>query len=299
MIEDALLTLLEHPDYNVLKRVPTTLVSRVATESKQFIATIIDLETMGLNPMNHEIIELGMLSFSFTTRDGILGVIDAYNELNDPGKPIPAEITKVTHITDKDVQGKSIDWEHVKTILEKTHLIICHNSGFDRNFLEIQTPKNISSMIQSLPFACTIKDIDWKERGIESSKLDYINWKLGYFYDGHRALSDCWATINPLVVVPGVFDELKANVRKKETLLCAVNASFDKKDLLKGRNYRWSDGTDRLPKSWWICLSNELLADEKCWLDETIYGASGASDSIPQCEITTRKRYSFRAERID
>jgi DNA polymerase-3 subunit epsilon len=52
------------------------------------------------------------------------------------------------------------------------------------------------------------------------------------------------------------------------------------------RNYRWSDGTDRLPKSGWICLPNELLADEKRWLDETIYGASGASDSIPQYEIT-------------
>ena len=299
MIEAALRTVSQHPDYQVLRRVPTTLVNRVATESKQFIATIIDLETMGLNPVNHEIIELGMLSFSFTTGDGVLDVIDAYNELNDPGKPIPVDITKVTGITDKDVQGKSINWEHVKTILKKTHLIICHNSGFDRNFLEIQTPKEISLVIQSLPFACTIKDINWKERGIESLKLDYINWKLGYFYDGHRAINDCWATINLLVTVPGVFDELKANVRKKETLICAVNAPFDKKDLLKGRNYRWSDGTDRLPKSWWICLPNEFLADEKRWLDETIYGSSGASDSIPQCEITARKRYSFRSERMD
>jgi DNA polymerase III subunit epsilon len=73
-------------------------MNRVATESKQFIATIIDLETMGLNPRTNEIIELGMLSFSFTNGDGILGVIDAYNELNDPGKPIPAEVTKVTTV---------------------------------------------------------------------------------------------------------------------------------------------------------------------------------------------------------
>lgn len=240
-----------------------------------------------------------MLSFSFSTGDGIIAIVDSYNELNDPGKPISAEVTKVTGITDADVKGKAIDWNHVAQALKQTHLIICHNSGFDRNFLELQTPEAISTLIKTLPFACTIRDIDWKERGIESSKLDYINWKLGFFYEGHRALNDCWATLNPLIQCEGTFEELKVNVRKKETLICAVNAPFDKKDLLKGRNYRWSDGTDKLPKSWWISLSNELLVDEKLWLDDEIYGVSGASNSIPQIEITARKRYSFRAQCID
>lgn len=299
MIEDSLREVSEHPDYRISSRVPTELPYRTAADPKQFIATIIDLETMGLNANAHEIIELGMLSFSFTTADGIIAIVDSYNELNDPHKPIPPEVTKVTGITDSDVMGKAIDWVHVGDTLKKTHLIICHNSSFDRNFLEIQTPNDISERIKTMPFACTIKDIDWKERGIESSKLDYINWKLGFFYDGHRALNDCWATLNPLIRCEGAFDELKANCRKKETLMCAVNAPFDKKDLLKERHYRWSDGSERLPKSWWICLPNELLADEKKWLDEMIYGKEGASNSIPQVEINARKRYSLRAHCID
>lgn len=33
------------------------------------------------------------------------------------------------------------------------------------------------------------------------------------------------------------------------------------------------------------------------WLDDIIYGAAGASYSIPQFEITARKKYSFRPER--
>jgi DNA polymerase-3 subunit epsilon len=299
MIEASLRAISEHPDYLILKRISNSLPYRMATDAKQFIATIIDLETLGLNANQHEIIEIGLLSFSFSSADGIIAVVNEYNELNDPGKPIPAEITKVTGITDADVQGKAIDWNHVAQILKQTHLVICHNSGFDRNFLELQTPEIISSLIQTMPFACTIHDINWKERGIESSKLDYINWKLGFFYDGHRALNDCWATLNPLIQCEGVFEELKANVRKKETLICAVNAPFEKKDLLKERNYRWSDGTDKLPKCWWICLSNESLVDEKKWLDEEIYNKSVASNSIPQIEITARKRYSFRAQCID
>lgn len=129
--------LAQHPDYQVLRRVHTLLTERINTDSRQFIATIIDLETMGLDAKQHEIIELGLLSFSFSTADGILAVIETYNELNDPGKPIPAEITKVTGIRDEDVAGKKIDWHFVLPLLKQSHLIICHNSGFDRNFFGI------------------------------------------------------------------------------------------------------------------------------------------------------------------
>ena len=65
--------------------------------------------------------------------------------------------------------------------------------------------------------------------GYEGSKLEYLNFKLGYFYDGHRAIVDCWATINLLINEKGAFDELKAKVRCKETLICAENAAFEKK----------------------------------------------------------------------
>lgn len=285
----------QHPDYQLLKRVATHLPPRVPTDSKHTIATIIDLETMGLNAKSNEIIEIGMLSFSFSSGDGILAITDTYNALQDPNKPIPVEVTQVTGITAEQVKGKSIDWDVVAQLLEKTQLIICHNSGFDRNFLELQTPDSIAALVKGLPFACTIQDINWKKRGIDSSKLDYINWKLGFFYDGHRALNDCWATLNILMKSEGAFDELKTNALKNETLICATNAPFNKKDVLKGRNYHWSDGSAHLPKCWWICVKNECLLDEKQWLDKEIYGTKGKSEALPQMEITARHRYSFRA----
>jgi DNA polymerase-3 subunit epsilon len=230
MLEQYLDELSRHPDYQVLKRVPIELKEISAKpSSKVFMTTIIDLETMGMDATQHEIIEIGMLSFSFTNEDGILGIKHSYNELNDPCKPIPAEITKITGIRNEDVLGKAINWDFVLKVLKESHLIICHNAQFDRNFLELQTPETIQKQISFLPFACTIKDIDWKGRNFESSKLDYINWKLGYFYDGHRAINDCWATLNLLLQEPGAFDELKCKVRRKQTLICAENAPFDKK----------------------------------------------------------------------
>lgn len=298
MNEELVESLSSHPDYQVLKRIQESFNAVTPTADKLFQAAIIDLETMGLSPASDEIIEIGLLAFSFSNEDGILSVEHSYNELCDPGRPIPQEVTKITGITNEDVKGKEIDWPHVLEIIHSSHLVICHNSRFDRNFLEKQTPSTVQEAIKTKPFACTIQDIDWKERGYESAKLDYLNWKLGFFYDGHRALTDCWATLNLLLKEQGAFDELKQNVRKKEVLICANNAPFDKKDLLKERNYRWSDGSKNLPKCWWTCIPSHSLAEEKNWLDEVIYQSQGRSDSIPQVEITAHKRYSSRAEII-
>ncbi|HAT7956459.1 TPA: DNA polymerase III subunit epsilon [Legionella pneumophila] len=298
MNDKLLNSIINNPDYRVLRRIPNHYKRESYQDSKLFIATIIDLETMGMDAKSHEIIEIGLLSFLFSTGDGIVEVIDTYNELNDPHKLIPEEITKITGITNEDVKGKAIDWDKVHGMLKQSHLLICHNSRFDRNFLELQTPEQVGKLVEKRPFGCTLQDIDWRSRGYESSKLEYLNFKLGFFYEGHRAIVDCWATLNLLLQEKGAFEELKSNVKTKETLLCAENAAFDKKDLLKLRNYRWSDGTGALPKCWWSIIPNDQLSHEKAWLDEQIYCRTGASDSLRQMEITAFKRYSFRAEQV-
>ncbi|KTC83715.1 3'-5' exonuclease [Legionella brunensis] len=296
MQESLLNELLANPDYKILRRLSNEFESILNQDPKIFVATIVDLETMGMDAQTNEIIEIGLLSFAFTNGDGVINILDSYNELQDPGKLIPPEITKITGITNGDVQGKAIDWNTVHNILNQSHLIICHNSRFDRNFLELQTPAIVKKTIERKPFGCTLSDIDWKERGYESSKLEYLNFKLGYFYEGHRAIIDCWATLNLLLNEDGAFDELKANVRKKEVLLCAENAAFEKKDLLQSRKYRWSDGKSRLPKCWYIVLKSEHFEEEKEWLDTHIYERPGASETLTAIEITAHKRYSFRAE---
>ena len=287
-----------HPNYKLLSRVPEYYKQKEHSDTSVFIATIIDLETMGMDAKIDEIIELGLLSFSFSNQSGILSVIDTYNELNEPGRPIPEEITKITGITNDDVKGRAIDWELIAKLLEKTHLIICHNTRFDRNFLELQTPEFIKTIIEKKAFGCTIGDIDWILRGYESSKLEYLNFKLGYFYDGHRALTDCWATFNLLIREEGAFNELKEGARKKQTLICAENAPFEKKDLLKERKYRWSSGDSAMPKCWWKTIDNESLSEERHWLDANIYGREGVSNKLKTLSINARVRYSYRAEQI-
>ncbi|NJL56458.1 3'-5' exonuclease [bacterium] len=57
----------------------------------------LDLETTGLDPQQDDIIEIGAVRL----RDG--EVIDSYETMVNPGKPIPAQTTYITGIRQEDV----------------------------------------------------------------------------------------------------------------------------------------------------------------------------------------------------
>ncbi|PCJ51112.1 MAG: DNA polymerase III subunit epsilon [Gammaproteobacteria bacterium] len=283
--------------YKVLARVPETLNSGKTATGKIFKAAVIDLETTGLDPKTEEIIEIGLLIVSFTNEEGFIEVEFSDNQLQQPSRPITEEITNITGITNEDVEGRAINWQQLEDELTSVDLIICHNAYFDRNFMELQSPDHFSRLIKSKAFGCSSRGINWAALGFEGAKLEYLNLKMGFFYEGHRALVDCWATLNLFIQKPVAFDELKISVREKEAMICAVNAPFEKKDLLKQRGYRWSDGSGSLPKSWWVTVREELQQQELDYLKQDIYG--GREVTLPSMIITARKRYSYRAQEFE
>ena len=217
---------------------------------------------------------------------------DADNQLQQPTVPISQEITDITGITNDDVEGHVIDWTILKKELQSVDLVICHNARFDRQFLEKQTPDEISSLFKQKAFGCSASDINWRSLGYEGAKLEYLNLKMGYFYNGHRALVDCWATLNILRQESQAFELLKQSVRSKQRLICAINSDFDKKDILKQRGYRWSDGSKDLPKCWYTVVEEEATEAEFEFLQQEIY--SGRNVTLPQQVVNAFNRYSGR-----
>jgi DNA polymerase-3 subunit epsilon len=289
---EAIKVLSEDDNYRVLTRVPESFSIQSETSEKRFKAAIIDLETTGLDSSTDEIIEIGTLVVDFTATDGLVEVTFTDNQLQEPSKPISAEITAITGITNEDVAGQSINWPYLVEALTDVDLVICHNARFDRQFLERQTPAEVSALFQKKAFGCSASDINWRGLGYEGAKLEYLNLKMGYFYDGHRALVDCWATLNILYQATEAFEQLKAAVRKKQRLICAINSDFDKKDLLKARGYRWSDGSKDLPKCWYTVVEEVDAEEELNYLNETIY--EGRNLHLPQQVVNAFNRYSGR-----
>jgi DNA polymerase-3 subunit epsilon len=263
----------DHPDFRVLRRlVPRTDYGLVNGQSTRRII-VLDTETTGLDPRSEKIIELAMLSVLVDTATGLpVGPVTVYESFEDPGRPIPPQITEITGIDDSMVQGQRIDDAAVTALVEQADLIVAHNAGFDRPFVEARLP-----VFARKAWNCSFAGIDWKKEGSGSAKLEFLASERGWFYDAHRAQVDCHALLqvlsSPLADGKTGLTRLLDGAGKTRFKLRATGAPFDAKDKLKSRGYRW-DGEGRV---WWCSLSSDELLQAEClWLRAEVYGQRGA-----------------------
>ncbi len=257
--------------YRILKKLEPRFVTPSARAGFPLRGVILDTETTGLNHRKDEIIEIGAVALTFDAAGNIGDVTGVYGGLQQPSVSIPAEVTRLTGITDEMVAGQMIDLHQLRAVVEPADLVIAHNAGFDRPFCEAFSP-----IFAGKAWACSVSEIDWSARGFEGTKLGYLIGQTGYFHEGHRAVDDCFALLEVLAQdgrgegqTP--FAELHDASQRSRVRIFAENSPFDMKDHLKARGYRWSDGNDGRPKSWWIELGENALDDELRYLRSEIY----------------------------
>ncbi len=91
-----------------------------------------DIETTGLDPREHEIIEIGAVRFSMEE-----GLMDTFSSLVAPENPIPPKMTKIHGITNEMVK----DAPSIDRVLEDfigfigDDPLLAHNSQFDAKFI--------------------------------------------------------------------------------------------------------------------------------------------------------------------
>lgn len=263
--------LLETGRYRILKRLEPRPIAPIARPGYPLKGVILDTETTGLNPRKDEIIEIGAIAFTFDEQGCIGDVTGIYGGLHHPSVPIPLDVTRLTGITNDMVAGQSIDMVALRSLLDPADLVIAHNAGFDRPFCEAFSP-----LFANKAWACSNSEIDWSSHGYEGTKLGYLIGQAGYFHEGHRAVDDCFALLEVLArKVDGIaltaFAELYQASLRSRVRIYAENSPFDMKDQLKARNYRWSDGSDGRPKSWWIEVDEHALDEELHYLRTEIY----------------------------
>ena len=86
------------------------------------------------------------------------------------------------------------------------------------------------------------------------------------------------------------FAELYQASQQARVRVFAENSPFDMKDHLKSRGYRWSDGSDGRPKSWWIEVDEDTLDKEFHHLRTEIYRWPDADRPIKRLTAFDRFR---------
>ena len=288
-LEDIARTLEQSPDFRVLRRLQPRDVFSQSHCEHPLVGVVLDTETTGLDLNKAEVIELAMLKFQYTPDGQVLHLIGRFDELRQPANPIPPEITALTGITDEMVAGRSIDPAAVEAFVADSAIVIAHNAKFDRPIAEKAWP-----VFKNLDWACSLDEIPWRENGYEGTKLAYLLAHAGLFADAHRAGGDCQALLHILSLPFGAegmptLSTLLGNARKATIRIFAVNSPYDRKDLLKARGYRWTNGTNGSRRCWWRDVAERDLEAELAYLRASIFLRPV---DLPTQRIGARERYS-------
>lgn len=284
-------------DYRILRRVPPSKPSAMTDEDRATaglaIGIVLDTETTGLGPED-EIIELGMVRFAYDpTQFRIMHVVNEFTALRQPSRPIPPGVVRLTGISDHDVAGRTIDDEAVVRFVADASIVIAHNAGFDRLVVERAWP-----WFASLPWACSLTQIDWRAEGFEGRKLGHLLAERRSYHDGHRALDDCVALLHllelPLTLGATGFGLMMHEAAQVAVRVWATASPFERKALLKVRGYRWASGEGRTPRAWWRDVPEALVEAEVAYLREHVYGDPGAQPLLRR--VTSLDRFSTRAD---
>lgn len=292
-LEAAAARLEASPDYRVLRRFVPPGRYHEASGAPTAVALVVDVETTGLDAARDRIIEFCGVAFEYERDTGrILGVEAPVTFLEDPGRSIPAEVTRLTGITDDMVRGKALDEAALGALAERAGLVIAHNASFDRPFVDRRL-----AAFRDKPWACSQREVPWKELGASSGALEFLLLKrCGLFFDGHRADADCLALIHllqqPLEDGTLPLKLLLDSARTASYKVWALGAPFEKKDALKARRYRWSNGESGAPKAWYKSVSAEEFEAEEAWLREAIYGGGKGWRAE---KLDARQRYAEEA----
>jgi DNA polymerase III subunit epsilon len=281
----------ESPDFKILRRLERRVPQGIPINSEMRSAVFLDVETTGLDPNNDEIIQLAMVRFTYSLDGKICDVSEPFDQLRQPSKPIPPEITALTGLTDAVVLGRRIDEADVSAFAAKADLVIAHNAAFDRQFVERLFP-----LFALKPWACSMAEVDWRNEGLESKKLAYLAMEFGFFYERHRAVNDCLAAIEILgQSLPksgtSALTKLLSNARKTTWRVWAENSPYETKDILKARGYRWVNDSNKQTKGWYIDVEDNCRAGEEQYLKREIYHRDLPLKSV---RLTAYNRYSDR-----
>ncbi|HKU51096.1 MAG TPA: 3'-5' exonuclease [Nitrospira sp.] len=235
-----------------------------------------DVETTGLENAVDKIIEIGALEFEWieeVTDDSRLvyppRIISMYGGLRDPGAPLTDEIKRITGISDKDLAGKSFDQERLQALVQGADLHVAHNMEFDRGFIQKEEFFTAGAMVDTFGppnWACSIRHIDWGEKGFKSAALNYLAADHGFVNPfPHRALFDCATTFR---LMQPHFIELLTNYVQKMFRVYAWRSPFETKDKLREKRYQW----DAPQKVWKKDVLESKLEGEREFLAKEIYG---------------------------
>lgn len=180
--------------------VAVTTVKWVRDPQQPYV--VVDIETTGGNNSYNRITEIGMVKL-------IAGVeVDRFQTLINPQRRIPANITRLTGISDDMVQDAPIFAEIADAVAQFTQdaVFVAHNVNFDYGFIKQEFARLERDFRR--PKMCTVREMRRTYPGLPSYSLANLTRHFDIEMEQHhRALSDAKAAAQLLTLVFAKDDE--------------------------------------------------------------------------------------------
>lgn len=151
---------------------------------------ILDIETTGISAQYNKIIEIALIK----VKNG--KIIDQYHSLFNPERYLPFEITKLTGITESDLEEAPLFYSKIYEINNfiLDTVLVAHNSNFDISFLK-QEFQRAEEIFPDNPIICTLKLSRKLFPFLQSKSLSSVAKHLNVKYKKlHNAYSDASIT---------------------------------------------------------------------------------------------------------
>ncbi len=146
---------------------------------------VFDIETTGLSRETDRITEIGAVKLRN------MEVVDRFQTFVNPERPIPANITEMTGITDEMVEDAPSEKSALEDFIKFAGkgVLVAHNADFDTSFIKIACERQGVSF--DIRYADTLKLCRAALPHLKNHKLDTVakEYKLGNF-NHHRAIDD-------------------------------------------------------------------------------------------------------------
>lgn len=157
---------------------------------------VVDVETTGTSPMaGDRITEIAIAQ----VRGG--QVVDVYDQLVNPLRPIPPYITQLTQISWAMVKDQPTFREIAPTVVDRLagQVFTAHNAAFDWRFVRDGLDRGIGHQLAG-PKLCTVRLARAFLPELPRKSLDYVTRHFGIDIEArHRAKGDAVATAHALI----------------------------------------------------------------------------------------------------
>lgn len=185
---------------------------------------VFDIETTGLSKEKEMITEIGAVKVA----DG--KIIDRFSTFVNPQRPISAEITKLTGITDDMVKDaptiENVLLEFLK-FCEDT-VLVAHNASFDTGFIRIAAERaGLGELHHTIVDTLELARALLPE--LNKHKLDIVCEHLGVTLNGHhRAVNDAEATAEVFIKFLDMLAEKKIFTLDEINVLASRTVNYKK-----------------------------------------------------------------------